>query len=403
MAGDTFSTYYGEFLVSPIPIELSFNWCSHACKYCFANLNQPQRKANVQSTLNLLRDRYKRKSFEAFLLREQYPVLVSNRVDPFAVSNYRQVLPVLRLMSELEIPIALQTKGGRGIDEALEFLPKSCWYISLATLNDEHRQQMEPGAPSISERLALIEKLVAAGHSVSVGINPCLPEWLPHPENLTRAIAERGAYGAWIEPLHFNRKQLLAMGPKDQALMGEAVIERALKRKVPSDYAAFLDRVEESAIAAGLEVFSVDRPKPSQYWKPYREIYQKVFPTMTEFINHLVNSGTPERGLITIDQFLEFMLPYLPEGTLSLGHYIGSTAHQVCREHPNWSNWLSYKELLTMLWGDGRIKMSPVRNRAFSFACDRASDGKLVARFDQYGQPILIFSVQGFDSYQVEV
>lgn len=35
--------YYGEFLINPIPLELSLNYCSHKCAYCFANVNQPGR------------------------------------------------------------------------------------------------------------------------------------------------------------------------------------------------------------------------------------------------------------------------------------------------------------------------------------------------------------------------
>ena len=403
MAGDTFNTYYGEFLISPIPIELSFNYCSHSCQYCFANLNKPDRKAGIQSTMNLLKDRYKRKSFEAFLLREQYPVLISNRVDPFAVSNYRQALPIMRMMTGLEIPIALQTKGGRGIDEALEFLPPSCWYISIMTLDDQIRQQVEPGAPSIGDRLALIETLVEAGHSVSVGINPAVPEWLGDPDPLTKAIAQRGAHGAWIEPIHFNPKQIKAMGEKGRSLIGKAVIDRGRSRRPSADYLEYLSRVEQSALSAGLEIFAVDYPARSDYWKPFRKLYKQAFPTHQEFINHLADSGIPDGAIITLDQYLDFLLPHLPEGDLRIGHYVGATAHNVCREFENWDNVMSYDELLMLLWNDGRIKLSPQNNQAFSRACDRGPDGKLIERFDEHGDLLLVFSQKGFDNYQVEV
>jgi DNA repair photolyase len=402
-AGDTFSTYYGEFLISPIPIELSFNYCSHACRYCFANLNKPDRKAGIKRTLNLLQYRYQRDTLEAFFLREQYPVLISNRVDPFAVSNYRQALPIMELLCDAEIPIAFQTKGGRGIDEALSFVSPSCWYISIASMDEAYRSLVEPGAPTIAERLDLIEKLTAAGHSVSVGINPAVPEWLPNPEALCQAIADRGAFGAWIEPLHFNHRQVKRMGNRGAAAVGEAVIARSLKRRCTPEYVTYLERVEEAAIAAGLEVFSVDHPKPSKFWEPYRRLYSKVFPTTQEFINLLVDSGTPENSLITADMFIDFMLAHLPKGNMRLGHYVGATAHDVCREDPDWSNWMSYEKLLQLLWTDGRIKMCPVRNRAFAWAGDRDHLGKLKTRVDQYGRPIMVFNTSGFDNYHCEV
>jgi DNA repair photolyase len=348
-------------------------------------------------------ERYTRKSFESFLLCEQYPVLISNRVDPFAVSNYRQALPVMELLTEMEIPIAFQTKGGRGIDDALKFLKPSCWYISIATLDEDFVRQMEPGAPSVKERLELIEQLTAAGHSVSVGINPCVPEWLPEPGKLTSAIAERGAYSAWIEPLHLNAKQVKQMGPKGQTLMGEKVIRRAKKRQCPPEYVRYLRGVKQSAIASGLEIFSGDNPTRSNYWQPYEQMYPKLFPTTQGFVNHLIDSGVPDNALITLDQYLDYMLPKLPKGVLRIGHYVGSTAHDVCRDYDNWSNLMTYEELLLMLWNEGRIKLSPQRNRAFSRACDRAHDGTLVERFDQFGDLYLIFSQQGFDNYQIEV
>lgn len=123
--GDSISVYYGEFLTSPCPLELSFNFCSHKCLYCFANLGKPGRFADVGRTLRLLQECDNRTTLEASLLRQRYPVVVSNRVDPFAASNHRQSLPVLRVMAGLGIPVAIQTRGGTGVDEALEFLPPS--------------------------------------------------------------------------------------------------------------------------------------------------------------------------------------------------------------------------------------------------------------------------------------
>ena len=64
---------------------------------------------------------------------------------------------------------------------------------------------------------------------------------------------------------------------------------------------------------------------------------------------------------------------------------------------------MSYEVLLMLLWNEGRIKLSPQSNDAFSRACDRNSDGKLIERFDKYGDVILVFSQKGFSEYRVEV
>lgn len=43
MSGDGIRAYAGEFLTSPAGLELSMNWCGHACTYCFANLGRKRR------------------------------------------------------------------------------------------------------------------------------------------------------------------------------------------------------------------------------------------------------------------------------------------------------------------------------------------------------------------------
>ena len=48
--------YFGEFLINPVPLELSFNYCSHKCAYCFANLNKPDRQFDVLRFMRFIRD-----------------------------------------------------------------------------------------------------------------------------------------------------------------------------------------------------------------------------------------------------------------------------------------------------------------------------------------------------------
>src|SRR6266571_9390 len=76
------------------------------------------------------------------------------------------IIPIMEMMTNMGIPIMIQTRGGRGIDDVLSFLPKSMWYISIPILDDDIRKQVEPAAPSIESRFQLIDKLKAAGHEV---------------------------------------------------------------------------------------------------------------------------------------------------------------------------------------------------------------------------------------------
>lgn len=164
--------FAGEFAKVPTPLELALNYCSHKCGYCFANLNQPDRQANVQAIQNSIRKMYsgESESITSALLREKRPVCLSNRVDPFATSNYQISTPIIELLTELEIPVYLQTKGGQGkAKDALEHIASnvikkpSLWYITIAQDSDAKAKQIEPAAPSITKRLELIDYLQSIG------------------------------------------------------------------------------------------------------------------------------------------------------------------------------------------------------------------------------------------------
>jgi len=145
--------FYGEFLIHPAPLEISLNFCSHKCFYCFANLNTPGRRYDGAAVSRLLADMDNRQSLAARLLRDRYPVVISNRVDPFALTNYRHTLPLLEQLAAHNIPVTIQTRGGRGATEAMGMMPPAAWYISIPFLDEELRRRIEPGAPPHSRPL----------------------------------------------------------------------------------------------------------------------------------------------------------------------------------------------------------------------------------------------------------
>ena len=396
-AGDSLSVYWGEFLVSPIPLELSFNYCSHKCAYCFANLNSPNRWADVKKTMRLLSDYQQRETLEAKLLQQGYPVLISNRVDPFAASNYQQALPVMAALNEMGIQMCIQTKGGKGVDEVLQWLPPSVWYVSISFTDDALRKKIEPGAPSIDERLWLIETLKAKGHRVVAGVNPCVPEWLPDSDTLLTWLVERDVEGAWMEHLHMNREQEANLSGREREAMTSAVIESALKRSPSERTMAKLKLAELQARDKGLEVFSIGQPTASEFFKPYREIYRKTFPTIQDFVNVCWSIGETEK-LIPFEAFEAKMLSSLPIGTLNIGHYLGATAHNIF-ENAKLSNWMTFRQLLGIVWQDYRAKQNPARIPCFAFAAERDEDNEWVELQDDNGLPYLKFSPHGFTDY----
>ena len=394
--------YYGEFLINPVPLELSFNYCSHKCAYCFANLNQPGRKVDAAALMRFLQDYKNRKTLQAQLLQQGYPVVISNKVDPFAASNYRVFLPVLEVLTALGIPVQIQTKGGQGIDQALGLLSPSVWYISISFADDSLRKKIEPGAPSLDSRLALIEKLVGLGHRVVVGINPLVPDWLPDPAPLLASLKARGVWGVWVEILHLNPDQIRNMTDRERAALTEPIMKRARKRKPhPVDREHF-KHTRTLAAELGLEVYSVGQPTPSNFFDPYRELYQKTFPTMQDFINLCYDAELGLDDLISFDQFAGFMAQSLPKGEYRISHYLGATARTLWKKY-HIPNQLTYTQLLSIIWDQPETKYSMARLPNFAYAGMQDDDGTWTQLVDEnYELPYIVFS-ENFNGYYHDI
>ncbi|CCQ54032.1 MAG: radical SAM protein [Crocosphaera sp.] len=353
------SPYYGEFLISPIPLELSGNHCSHLCDYCFANLGSPGAIFDEKATYRLIEKREKRKILQAKLLSKKYPVLISNRSDPFSMSNYKQFVPLMRRLTELEIPISIQTRGGLGIDETLKFLPPSVWYISITHDNEETRKKVEKHASSIDDRFHLILKLKEQGHRVVVGVNPLVPEWIVNPGFFLNQLKVSGVEGIWIERLHLaahqQRKNLSKRAIK---ALGEDVFDRAKKKSITDKERDVFDLFIGLCETLEIPYYSVGQPYRSDFFKPYREIYPKSWPTTQEFLNHLIDNDIQEFGF---NSWFDFMLPYFPEDesrqhSLYLYTSIGYNrreCHEVIAEMGRPRN---YEELLSAIWSGQKFR-----------------------------------------------
>lgn len=402
--GDTFSVYYGEFLVSPCPIELSFNYCSHKCYYCFANLNNRGRWADSAASLRLLADLDNRKTLLAHLLRERYPVVVSNRTDPFAASNWRVSLPVLRVMADMGIPVSIQTRGGNGADEAIEMLPPSVWYVSVTTLDDDVRRRVEPGAPTVQSRIDLISRAAAYGHRVVVGFNPAVPEWQPDPAALCETVKAAGAEGVWSQMLHFNRTQVQAMTDREKGAIGGDVIARARKRSGRDD-AAYFSSLRDAAASIGLHFFSGGQAQRSGFWDVFREVYPRTFPVMQDFVNACHDLDFGRDDLISHDDFVNFFASDLPDGAHSIGHYLGATSQQALKREPM-PNRTTYRQILSRAFRDEGVAFSPQRALAFSRASLPGEGGfsECIDLVDDRGRPYYVFDPAGheFDRALVE-
>lgn len=393
--------YYGEFLFSPVPLEVSLvEPCDYACCYCFAVLNdrywasKKGKSLNAHSTksvLNLLSTYRTRKTLEARLLTEGYPVLLSNRTDPFGRKNRAATLPVIEILSELGIPMAFQTKGfihPGDFEQVMSLLKPSWFYVSIAFADDASAKAIEPGAPSIEARFELITALRERGHQVSVGVNPAVPEWIGDPEPFLERIKDAGAYGTFAATLHLSKDQLDLMSDREKDAITGDIVARARKRRSPD--IEFVEQLTDMALDMGLESSCEGFSGYTRFWEYAHGCYDKTFPTNQDFINACFETLSAGE-LVGFDDYADVMLPMLPEGVLSVGHYIGSSSRTITREMAGkWTNYFTYRELLQWYWREPRLGLSPVNNGCLSYAAKRDGDG-VTQYVDSAGAPLMVF------------
>lgn len=359
-------SYSGEFTISPIPLEMSLNYCSHACAYCFANLNSPNRKYDANKFINDIKNCKKNKSLKSRLLAEGYSVLLSNRVDPFAHSNWRQSLQAIELLHSNGNKIAFQTKGGQGIDEALDLIDyKTNFYISIGMYDDLIRQVVEPGAPSIQSRFELIDKLKERGHSVSVGINPLVEEWLPEQDmdKIIEQLKKSNVSNIWMESLHLNGNQIKQMTKREKDAIGKDLLESS-KKRANSKVNTYFRYIHETLRNEGFEVYSMNQPYKTSYFDEYHKNH-KGFKTHQDFINYCYEKY-PNGGEIKWNEYYSFMKNDLFEENFSdADGYVYRIARNVWKRLPN-TPFKTLKDVLRAYWENSDISKSLLGNSLFS-------------------------------------
>ena len=407
--GDGIRAYAGEFLTSPAGLELSMNWCGHACTYCFANLMKPNRRADIRSVVGLLSEYRNRRSREARLLQAGVPMLVSNHVDPFAGTNAAQFEPIWELCVELGVPLTWQTRGAHRaqlpiLDRVIRETPRAVWYVSIPMLSDEVRQRVEPYAPSIGSRLELVQRLVEAGHVVTVGVNPLTSEWLPKFEPLLDQLKTLGVWGVWIQVPYFSKAFKGNLSPGARERLGDEFVQLC------GETGSKIDEAHAKAAMAyaseiGLEVFSTGHEEPTQFFDPWHEVYERVMP----YWHQLVNTIDPmiddpeivEHGYVVVTrEQAQAVLSPLPEVDWAepLRHKRARHYRAIVQPLPNGR--LPGQDVASfwrIMWNDDLFckSLGPNRFRRFAHACIREGDS-IVPLLDDNGDRLVVYRREGW-------
>ena len=166
----------------------AYTGCPHKCRYCYASFMK--RFTGHEEEWGTFIDV---KSYESMKLPKNLAgktVLLSSVTDPYNPyeAKYRKSREILGLLSGTGAHIEKLTKSDLMLKDIglLKTIPDLSVGISLNTLDDNFRRDMEPGAPSVQRRLNALETL----HSESIKTYTFISPIFPHITDI-RAIIDR--------------------------------------------------------------------------------------------------------------------------------------------------------------------------------------------------------------------
>ncbi|WP_106180552.1 Rv2578c family radical SAM protein [Prauserella shujinwangii] len=225
-SGVTFHEVCARSVLNKVPgaSRMPFRWtvnpyrgCSHACTYCYARGSHtyldldPGRDFDTQVVVKVnapevLAAQLRRPSWT----REH--VAMGTNTDPYqrAEGRYRLMPGIIKALGGSGTPFSILTKG-TVLTRDLPLLRSVAadvpvgLGVSLALLDRDLQQRLEPGTPTPRARLDLVRRAADAGLPCGVFVAPVLP-WLTDTtealDRLLAAVAGAGATGVTVIPLH---------------------------------------------------------------------------------------------------------------------------------------------------------------------------------------------------------
>jgi DNA repair photolyase len=205
---------------SPVPFRWTINpyrGCSHACVYCYARGTHQWLELDTgrdfdtqvvvkTNLVDVLRRELARPSWQ----REH--VALGTNTDPYqrAEGRYRLMPGVISALAGSGTPFSVLTKGTL-LRRDLPLLVAAArdvpigLGVSMAIWDDQLHASLEPGVPGPRARLDLVRAITDAGLTCGVFLAPVLPgltDRLADLDAALRAVAEAGATGVTVVPLH---------------------------------------------------------------------------------------------------------------------------------------------------------------------------------------------------------
>jgi DNA repair photolyase len=186
-----------------------YRGCEHGCIYCYARPSHAY--LNLSPGLDFDTQLFYKPDAAALLdaelrKRSYTPKLIAlgSNTDPYQPieREYRVTRSILEKLLEFRHPVAIVTKGvliERDIDLLTELARLNLVMvgITLTTMRDDLKRDLEPRAASTGARLRVMRQIAAAGVPLHVLFSPVIPFVNDHElEAVLEAAAEAGAQSA---------------------------------------------------------------------------------------------------------------------------------------------------------------------------------------------------------------
>lgn len=203
-----------------IGLEYSMNpyqGCEHGCVYCYARNTHPYwgYSAGIDFESKILVKRDAPQLLAQKLSSPKWiaaPIMLSGNTDCYQPieAKLKITRQILEVLERFHHPVGVITKSAlilRDIDILSRMAEKRLVSvaISINSLDDSLRRQLEPRTASIPKRLQVIEQLSAAGIHVHAMLAPMIPGLNDHEiMDLVGAVAQAGAKNAGYITVRLN-------------------------------------------------------------------------------------------------------------------------------------------------------------------------------------------------------
>ncbi len=192
----------GDYVINP------YVGCQHACIYCYAQF-YARRWGRTDPWGSYVEIKVNAPELLAREVRRKRVgvVYISSMTDPYqpVEREYEITRRLLHVLVERDWPVLVQTKSPlvlRDVDILRRF-SRAKVGLTVITLREEVRRAMEPGAPSVDERIQALEELRRTGIETYAFVGP-IPPWT----ELEEVIELVRELGGLVDVIYFDRLNL---------------------------------------------------------------------------------------------------------------------------------------------------------------------------------------------------